>query len=180
MVSFYQQLSDEARKETHRRLLEETEAVVQTALVIGAIALATWVGLFATAGQAPVSTLNHSISGLMLAGGSILITSPILFRVRGRYLTFLGRCAGLYLGLTALGLALALVASDLLHGWPGDVLAIFGLGTLVGRDLLDSFEELLMQARIATGPAAPAATAEAQSAACRGASSGNNIPDNQS
>jgi hypothetical protein len=138
----YSGIDDEQRKKVHEGAAREAQRLVDTSLVVGALSLAAWVTLFVVDTQAPSNALNPAGRDLLLVGAAILIATPTFFRVPDRYVTFLARDAGVYLGLTSVGLFFASLAADLIEGWPGVTLAITGSSALALRDFAGSVREL--------------------------------------
>lgn len=136
----YSVRTDDQRRKLHEGIAREVERLSDTALIVGALALAAWAALFVVDEQAPVSELTPAGRSLLLVGAAVLIGTPTFFRVPDRHLSALGRQAGLYLGLTTVGLAFASLASDLLHGWPSVCLASAGAVALAIREVWDSVE----------------------------------------
>ena len=64
--------------------------------------------------------------------------APILFRQPDRHLSNIGRNIALYVGLEAVGLSLASLTRDLLHGSVGLAIALVVVIVLVARDCVDS------------------------------------------
>lgn len=134
----YRGATDAQRRQAHQGIAEQTDRLVDTAIVVGALALGAWAALFVVADSAPSDQLTPAGRNLLLVGAAVLIIPRALFRVPDRYMTFLARDASLYLGLSSVGLAFAAFAADLLHGWPGVALALTGAAALTARDVYAS------------------------------------------
>jgi hypothetical protein len=130
--------SDSPRRDTHQRVASVTESLLDNCVIVGAIAFAAWTALFAVARTPPANELTSTTRGLLLVGAALLITAPILFRQPDRHLSYIGRTFALFVGLEAVGLSLASLARDLLHGPGGLALALVVAIVLVTRDCIDS------------------------------------------
>ena len=138
----YQGGNDERRLKIHQGVAAETNRMADTCLLVGALALAAWTALFAVAGQAPASHVSPVSRSLLLVGAAVLIAVPVFFRVPDLHTTYIGRRSGQYIGFTAVGLAFASVANDLLGGIAGFLIALGGVVSLVVRDVLDTIGEI--------------------------------------
>jgi hypothetical protein len=129
---------DPQRRDIHQRVASVTESLLDNCVVVGAIALAAWTALFAVARTPPADELTPTTRALLLVGAAVLITAPILFRQPDRHLSYIGRTIALFVGLEAVGLSLASLARDLLHGSVGLAIALIVVIVLVARDCVDS------------------------------------------
>jgi hypothetical protein len=157
----YQGGDDERRRTVHQGVAAETNRLADTSLLVGALALAAWTALFVVADQAPASHVSTTSRSLLLVGAAVLIAVPIFFRVPDRHTTYIGRRSGQYIGFSAVGLAFASVANDLLGGAPGYLLAAGGTVALVLRDVLDTIGEIKDE-RDLLKPAASASSEDAE------------------
>lgn len=164
--SLYTTTSEEERQQIHESVATETDRLVDTCLLAGTIAFAAWTALFAVANQAPGSEISSTTRSLLLVGATALVATPIVFRVPDRHTAYIGRRSGLFIGLTAVGLALASLAEDLLGKVPGILVTLAAVAVLVVRDVFDTIGEISLQ-RSAVGPAlaAPPSGATEQHAA---------------
>jgi len=129
---------DPQRRDIHQRVASVTESLLDNCVVVGAIALAAWTALFAVARTPPADELTPTTRALLFVGAAVLITAPILFRQPDRHLSNIGRNIALYVGLEAVGLSLASLTRDLLHGSVGLAIALVVVIVLVARDCVDS------------------------------------------
>ena len=132
-------------EEIHESVATETDRLVDTCLLAGTIAFAAWTALFAVADQAPGSEISSTTRSLLLVGAAALVATPIVFRVPDRHTAYIGRRSGLFIGLTAVGLALASLAEDLHGEVPGIVVTLAAMAVLVVRDVLDTIGEISLQ-----------------------------------
>jgi hypothetical protein len=126
----------------HQGVATVTQRLVETCLVVGALALAAWTALFAVARQAPADELSATTRALLLVGAAVLICAPLVFRKPDRYFSYIGWSIALYTGLTAVGLSLASIANDLLHGGVGVGIGLSIVVVLVARDVKDSISSV--------------------------------------
>jgi hypothetical protein len=138
----YQGGDDQRRLTVHQGVAAETNRMADTSLLVGTLALAAWTALFAVADQAPASHVSPASRTLLLVGAAVLIAVPIFFRVPDRHTTYIGRRSGQYIGFSAVGLAFASIANDLLGGTTGYLIAAVGALALVVRDVLDTAGEI--------------------------------------
>ncbi len=143
--SMYTTTSEQEREKIHESVATETDRLVDTCLLAGTIAFAAWTALFAVANQAPGSEISSTTRSLLLVGAAALVATPIVFRVPDRHTAYIGRRSGLFIGLTAVGLALASLAEDLLGEVPGIVVTLAAMAVLVVRDVLDTIGEISLQ-----------------------------------
>ena len=157
----YQGGDDQRRLTVHQGVAAETNRMADTSLLVGTLALAAWTALFAVAGQAPASHVSPASRTLLLVGAAVLIAVPIFFRVPDRHTTYIGRRSGQYIGFSAVGLAFASIANDLLGGSAGYLIAAVGALALVVRDVLDTAGEIRDERELLKPPGpAPKATAQ--------------------
>lgn len=97
------------------------------------------------ANQAHGSEISSTTRSLLLVGAAALVATPIVFRVPDRHTAYIGRRSGLFIGLTAVGLALASLAEDLHGEVPGIVVTLAAMAVLVVRDVLDTIGEISLQ-----------------------------------
>jgi hypothetical protein len=141
---------DEARRlEVHLRVASATDRLLDNCLLVGAIALAAWTGLFAVARQQPAAELSSTTRALLLLGATVLVMAPIVFRKPDRHFSYIGRSSALFIGLTAVGLSLGSLAHDLVHGTWGVTLAAVVIALLVARDLADTLDEIRRLSQVA-------------------------------
>jgi hypothetical protein len=133
---------DQRRLTLHQGVAAETRRMADTSLLVGALALAAWTALFAVADQAPASHVSSTSRSLLLVGAAVLIAAPIFFRVPDRHTTYIGWRCFQYLGFSAVGLAFASIANDLLGGTLGYLLAAGGAVAIVVRDVLNTVGEI--------------------------------------
>jgi hypothetical protein len=148
----YTTTSERERQKIHESVATETDRLVETCLLAGTIAFAAWTALFAVANQAPGSEISSTTRSLLLVGAAALVAAPLLFRVPDLHTTYIGRRSALFIGLTAVGLALASLAEDLLGKVPGTVVTLAAVVVLVLRDVVDTIGEIGLQ-RSAVGHA---------------------------
>lgn len=141
----YEALNEAERQGVHEEVAAEVNRLVDTSLLVGAIAFAAWTALFAVAGQPPGAQVSSLSRSLLLIGAAILIAAPLLFRVPDYYLTFIGRRSALFVGLNAVGLAFASIANDLLRGPARIAVPLAVLIILAARDLSDTVGEIHLQ-----------------------------------
>ena len=142
------QNSDAAKKrqmEIHLSVADKTDRLADNCLIVGALALAAWTALFAAAHQAPGSQLSSTSRSLLLVGAAALVAAPVIFRVPNVHTTYIGRRSAQFIGFTAVGLAFASLANDLLGGVPRLAIAAGGILILVIRDICDSIAEIRFQ-----------------------------------
>jgi hypothetical protein len=165
--SLYKTTREEERQTIHESVATETNRLVDTCLLAGTIAFAAWTALFAVANQAPGSEISSTTRSLLLVGAAALVATPIVFRVPDRHTAYIGRRSGLFIGLTAVGLALASLAEDLLGKIPGIVVTLAAVAVLVVRDVLDTIGEISLQRSAvaqALAPPPPSGTIEQHTA----------------
>jgi hypothetical protein len=143
--SLYTATSERERQKIHESVATETDRLVDTCLLAGTIAFAAWTALFAVANQAPGSEISSTTRSLLLVGAAALVAAPIVFRVPDRYTAYIGRRSALFIGLTAVGLALASLAEDLLGKVPGIVVTLAAVAVLVLCDVFDTKGEISLQ-----------------------------------
>jgi len=148
----YQTTDERERAAIHESVAKETNEFVDGCLLAGTLALAAWTALFAVANQAPARELSSTSRSLLLVGAIVLVGTPILFRAPDCYTTYLGRRSGQMIGLTAVGLAFASLADDLLRGDPRIVAVLVGVVVLVARDLTETVQSIIAQRKY-VGPA---------------------------
>jgi hypothetical protein len=141
----YGALSDAERQSVHEGVAVEVNRLADTSLVVGTLAVAAWTALFAVADQPPGKQISSPSRDLLLVGGAALILAPLLFRIPDTHLTFIGRRSGLFIGLSAVGLAFGSFAYDLLHGPAHVAIPLVIMITLAVRDLSDTAGELRLQ-----------------------------------
>jgi hypothetical protein len=122
---------------------------LDTSLVVGSLALASWTVLFTTASSSPASSLTPLTRNLLLASSIVLIIGPALFRSGGSYLTALGREATTNIGYASLLLALASVLADLFH-FEGSLIAIAIAVAIAIRDVMEVRSLVILQQSIDT------------------------------
>lgn len=105
--------SPDPPKDDHRAFLKEEVKLADTSLVVGAIGLAAWGQLFVASNDPPTNQLSGLTLGLLFTGSAVLLTSPLLWRFSGLYITDLGRDAALEVGYSFIGFALASIVVDL-------------------------------------------------------------------
>ena len=163
--SLYTATSEGERQKIHESVATETDRLVDTCLLAGTIAFAAWTALFVVANQAPGSEINSTTRSLLLVGAAALVAAPIVFRVPDRYTAYIGRRSALFIGLTAVGLALASLAEDLLGKVPGIVVTLAAMAVLVIRDVFDTIGEVevsLQRSAVRCALAAPPSRATDQ------------------
>jgi hypothetical protein len=143
-------------KVVHQSIAAATDRLSDTCLIVGALALAAWTALFAVEGQNPGSRLSPTSRSLLLVGAAVFIIAPMIFRIPDYHTTYIGRRAAQFIGFTAVGLAFASLANDLLGGVPRLVIAAGGIIVLVGRDICDSIEEIRFEYLVLRSSALPA------------------------
>jgi hypothetical protein len=141
----YSKAGKERQKEIHESVAEKTDRLADTCLLVGALALAAWTALFAVADQAPGSQLSSTSRSLLLVGAAVLVATPLIFRVPNVHTTYIGRRSAQFIGFTAVGLAFASLANDLLGGVPRLAIPAVGILVLVIRDICDSISEIRFQ-----------------------------------
>jgi hypothetical protein len=171
--SMYTATTEPERQKNHEDAGTETDRLVDICLLAGTIAFAAWTALFAVANQTPGSEISSTTRSVLLVGAIALVAAPMVFRVPDRHTTYIGRRSFLFIGLTAVGLAFAWLAEDLLGKVPGAVVALAAVAILVVRDVLDTVGEITLQrdtvrpALAAQRAMRAAAEQEAQAAAQR-------------
>jgi hypothetical protein len=159
----YQALDEAERQDVHEKIAAEVNRLVDTSLLVGTLALAAWTALFAFAAQSSSTQISSGSRGLLLVGAGTLISAPLLFRVPDYYLTLIGRRSALFIGLTAVGLAFASIANDVLRGPARIIVPLVIVIILAVRELSDTISEIRLQA-VTVGRALAAAKQEAQGA----------------
>jgi hypothetical protein len=122
---------------------------VDTSLVVGSLALASWTLLFSAAASKPASSLTPLTRDLLLASSIVLIVGPAFFRASGGYLTALGRETSTYIGYALLLLALASVLADLFQVG-GALIAIVIAVAIATRDIIEVRSLIKLQKTINT------------------------------
>lgn len=143
--SMYSATSEPERQKIHENVATETDRLVDICLLAGTIAFAAWTALFAVANQTPGSEISSTTRSLLLVGAVALVAAPVVFRVPDRHTTYIGRRSALFIGLTAVGLAFASLAEDLLGKVPGAVVTLAAVAVLIVRDVLDTVGEVTLQ-----------------------------------
>jgi hypothetical protein len=123
-------------QERHSELVAAAGRQLDTSLVVGSLALASWTALFAAAASKPASSLTTLTRILLLTSSIVLIAGPALFRAGGGYLTALGREASTYIGYAALLLALASILADEFQT-QGILIAIAMAIVIAARDVIE-------------------------------------------
>lgn len=144
----YGALDERSLGDIHANIAAEANRLIDTSLVVGAIAFAAWTALFAVAAQPPASHISSTSRDLLLLGSGILIAAPTLFRVPDFHLTYMGRRSALFVGLTAVCLSLASIADDLLHGYARLLVPLAIAVAVVVRDVIDTIGEMRLQAKL--------------------------------
>jgi hypothetical protein len=144
----YGVLDEHELEAIHEKIADEVNRLVDTCLVVGTLALAAWTALFAVAAQPPGSQISSTSRALLLVGSAALIAAPVLFRVPDYHLTYMGRRTALFVGLTAVSLALASIANDLLRGHPRFVVPLAIALVVAIRDVSDTIGEIRLQAKL--------------------------------
>jgi hypothetical protein len=161
----YPAASEHARAEIHQGVAAETNRMADTCLIVGTLALGAWTALFVVAGQGPAAELSPASRSLLLVGAAVLIAAPVIFRVPDLHTSYIGRRSAQFIGFTAVGLAFASLANDLLGGFPRLAVTAAAILLLVGRDLCDTIGEIRFEHQLlrpdttAVAPSAPAAGA---------------------
>ncbi|MFF3227229.1 hypothetical protein ACFYV7_30840 [Nocardia suismassiliense] len=104
--------------EVHEAILKISDRQLDVTMVGGSVALAAWSQLFVSSASGPASKISGETLGLLFFGSLVSITAPILFRVSGIHLTYIGREFASSVGFGSIALALASAISDLVTGWP--------------------------------------------------------------
>jgi hypothetical protein len=136
VVQMYPGGSQTQLEQRHSGFVAGAGRQLDTSLVVGSLALASWTQLFSAAGSKPASSLTPLTRTLLLASSIALIVGPALFRAGGGYLTALGRETSTYIGYAALLLALASILADLFQ-ISGALIAIIIAIAIATRDIVE-------------------------------------------
>jgi hypothetical protein len=117
-------------------MVSAAERLVESALLVGSIALAAWTQLFASAGQRPASMLHPLTRHLLLCAALVLVAGPALFRISGRAITSFGRASAAAVGYSALLVSLGSALADL-FGTTGAIAAVLLAAVLVVVDIAE-------------------------------------------
>jgi hypothetical protein len=148
-VLLYPGSSTTELKQRHSGFVAMAGRQVDTSLVVGSLALASWTQLFAAAATNPASSLTSLTRVLLLASSIVLISGPALFRASGGYLTGLGRESTTYIGYASLLLALASSLVDLFQT-EGAIIAIVIAVAIATRDIMEVRSLIKLQKTINT------------------------------
>lgn len=114
-----------------------SERQLDTSLVGGSVALAGWTQLFVSSGGGPGGQISAVSLDLLFAGALVLVSAPILFRVAGSHLTYLGRETGSFVGFGLVLLSLLSIVADLVPNGVVRILAMTAAGGLAVRDAVE-------------------------------------------
>jgi hypothetical protein len=117
-------------------MVSAADRLVESALLVGSIALAAWTQLFSAAGQRPASSLDPLTRHLLLCSSLVLIAGPALFRISGRAITSFGRASAAAVGYSALLVSLGSALADL-FGTTGAIAAVLLAAVLVVVDIAE-------------------------------------------
>lgn len=127
---------------------------VETSLVVGSLALASWAALIGSK-DAPAS-LAPVARPLLLAAAIVLLAGPALFRSGGTCVTAMGRETTTAIGYALLVVALCAVVGALFGAGLAAAAALLALA-VAGRDAVEVRSLLQLQSGMVTPPSAAAA-----------------------
>jgi len=148
-VQLYPGGSTAQLQQRHSGFVASAGRQLDTSLVVGSVALASWTQLFAAAASEPASSLTPLTRALLLASSMVLIVGPAIFRASGSYLTALGRETSTSIGYASLLLALASILADLFQT-KGVLIAIIVAIVIATRDVMEVRSLVKLQKTINT------------------------------